>query len=178
MLHTEGYLPLDPSQGRACLSRSVCACTPPYIWGLFCFWHKMFAVKHFLVDATYFCHYNKFDNRGLVSMFYRVLQYGDSDSAASFALAETFWYMVIWCLIEGVLGQGLYHFAVTFVSKTSGLFGSLEMSIIGGLFNIITSPVYLFGFLGTGGLWDWMARGFVLWLCTGLPLILYRLYRR
>jgi hypothetical protein len=110
-------------------------------------------------------------------MFYKVIEGADSAELGSYIVAETAWYIVIWCLIEAFLIEGLYRFLIVSISKTVSLFYDLGMDTIASLMRWLLDPVYWFHFLGSGGLFDWVGRGLILWACTGLPLIVYRTCR-
>lgn len=112
-------------------------------------------------------------------MFYSSLRtVEDGKFAADAVVAEVCFQIAFWAVLEAFFFEWFHRFLIVSSSKTQTLFYSLNMDFIAGLWGSFSGFVNYFSYLGSGNLWHWLERGFIVWLCTGIPLILYQVSKR
>jgi len=108
-------------------------------------------------------------------MFYSSIETApDKDVGSSLIVVETVWWFVLWCVLEAFAIEGIIKWLRSAFYKTEHLFDSLDLDFIGYFFEFFGDITRNFSHLGNGDIFDWLGRGLILWLCTALPVLIWR----
>lgn len=113
-------------------------------------------------------------------MFFKSVVYiEDKHSAVYSAAVESVVLIIVWCLLEAFILEGLIDFVVGFFQGCERLFDTFYLNWIGNVFDFIGDALRKhLRYLGNGDLGDWIRRGTIMWFATGLPMFIWQMHRR
>lgn len=117
-------------------------------------------------------------------MMYRgILEIDQGHDAVWYAVAETIFWVVVWCVLEAWVFEGLIDFVADFLYGVDRLLSWFYLPVIGhflswagDIFGFFAAEFErLFRYLGKGDFEDWLRRAMIMWFCTGLPMFLWQM---
>lgn len=103
----------------------------------------------------------------------------DKHDAVYTVAAHSAFMIVLWCILEAFVLEGLVDFVVGFLNGMERFLDLLYLDWIGHIFDYSGDMVRKhLRYLGTGDLGDWISRGTWMWVMTGLPAFIWQMHRR
>jgi len=115
----------------------------------------------------------------MLNIFYRTSfeKAQSKNEFQQYLIWETGFWFLVWVLAEAYLFKGLFREFYQFFNNGAWFFYDIYFYPLAWPFDILASLFHPLEVLGSGDFRAWLARAAFIWAVTGLPVLIYKIYK-